>query len=201
MTDVNAIEIRIVHGLDNSGTQYWSLDDLSKLKVKTKYHNILDQLKNGNIVDICTTNGVIKVIGKHTSDSLFQNVDYSSFWRKYIKHIGIESVIHNGIINVDRHCKLINNIYNLIENENIRIESKYDKKINDLFENTSDMIKELKQDLDKRNEKLRELELKVHYLESQIEKKVTINYEAIKKRNKNINNEFKRIAKLMKLGY
>lgn len=97
--------------------------------------------------------------------------------------------------------ELIINIITIeCKNTKDSIESKYDKKFNDLFENTSDIIKELKQDLDKKNEKLRELELKVHYLESQIEKKVTIDYEAIKKRNKNLNNEFKRVAKLMKLG-
>lgn len=86
-----------------------------------------------------------------------------------------------------------------LEKSQIYIESKYDKKFNDLFENTSDIIKELKQDLNNKHEKIRELELKVHYIESQIEKKVTINYEEIKKRNKNLNTEFKRVAKLMKL--
>ena len=88
----------------------------------------------------------------------------------------------------------------VIKNENIRIESKYDKKFNDLFENTSNIINELKQDLNNKHEKIRELELKVHYLESQIEKKVNIDYDAIKKRKKNLNTEFKRVAKLMKLG-
>lgn len=200
MTDVNAIEIRIVHGLDNSGTQYWSIDDLNKLKVSTKYNDILNQLKNGNVEECCTINGVIKAIRKDHNDCIFKNTNYPSFNRKYLKLKHVESISHNGIIVLERHNKLINNIYNLIKNENIRIESKYDKKFNDLFENTSDIIKELKQDLDKKNEKLRELELKIHYLESQIEKKVTIDYEAIKKRNKNLNNEFKRVAKLMKLG-
>lgn len=103
---------------------------------------------------------------------------------------------YNTILNILNSCfefKIIDYKYNYLE-------IKYDKKFNDLFENTSNIIKELKQNLDKKNEKLRELELKVHYLESQIEKKVTIDYEAIKKRNKNLNNEFKRVAKLMKLG-
>lgn len=200
MTDVNAIKIRIVHGLDDSGTQYWSFDDINKLKVKTKYHDIYNDLKNGNIVEICTTKGVIKGIGKPPCSSAFRNTNWSSFYQKYIKEISMESVFHNRILKVDSHCKLIDYIFNNIKNENIRIESKYDKKFNELFENTSNMINELKQDLNNKHEKIRELELKVHYLESQIEKKVTIDYDAIKKRNKNLNNEFKRVAKLMKLG-
>jgi len=80
------------------------------------------------------------------------------------------------------------------------LESKFDKKFNDLFENTSDIIKELKQDLSIKNEKIRNLELEVHYLKSQSEKKVTIDYDAIKQKNKLLNNEFKRIYKLMKFN-
>jgi RNAse (barnase) inhibitor barstar len=200
MTDVNAIKIRIVSGMDNQGTQYWSFDDVSKLKVKTKYHNIYNQLKHGNVTEICTTEGVIKCIKKSSCADIFKNKDWSNFSQKYIKHIHMKSVYYNNGLEVDGFFKLIDNIFTNIKNENIRIESKYDKKFNDLFENTSDIINELKQDLNNKHEKIRELELKVHYLESQIEKKVTIDYDAIKKRNKNLNNEFKRVAKLMKLG-
>ena len=80
------------------------------------------------------------------------------------------------------------------------LESKFDKKFNDLFENISEIIKELKKDLDVKNEKIRNLELEVHYLKSQSEKKVTIDYDAIKQKNKLLNNEFKRIYKLMKFS-
>lgn len=98
---------------------------------------------------------------------------------------------------------VLNEEQNLIENPalGILIEiNKFDKKFNDLFENTSDIIKELKKDLDVENEKIRNLELEVHYLKSQSEKKVTIDYEAIKQKNKLLNNEFKRIYKLMKFS-
>lgn len=89
----------------------------------------------------------------------------------------------------------------IIQSEIINnLESKFDKKFNDLFENTSDIIKELKKDLEHKNEKIRNLELEVHYLKSQSEKKVTIDYEAIKQKNKLLNNEFKRIYKLMKFS-
>lgn len=197
MTDYDVTEIKIIRGnyMHPDFVHYWCIDDLNKLNVKTKYHNILNNLKHREIIDICTTNGVIKCIKIYN-----ESTDFQTFKTKYIKHIDVESISSNDMIKIDSHCKLINNIYNLIENTKDRIESKYDKKFNDLFENTSNIIKELKQDLDKKNEKLRELELKVHYLESQIEKKVTIDYEAIKKKNKNLNNEFKRVAKLMKLG-
>ena len=80
------------------------------------------------------------------------------------------------------------------------LESKFDTKFNDLFNNTSDIIKELKKDLDNKNEKIRNLELEVHYLKSQSEKKVTIDYEAIKQKNKLLNNEFKRIYKLTRFN-
>jgi len=80
------------------------------------------------------------------------------------------------------------------------LESKFDKKFNDLFENTSDIIKELKQDLNIKNEKIRNLELEVHYLKSQSEKKITIDYNAIKQKNKLLNNEFRRMFKLMKFN-
>lgn len=98
-----------------------------------------------------------------------------------------------NVIDHDHDSKLQSEIIN-------NLESKFDKKFNDLFENTSDIIKELKKDLDVKNEKIRNLELEVHYLKSQSEKKVTIDYEAIKQKNKLLNNEFKRIYKLMKFS-
>lgn len=79
-----------------------------------------------------------------------------------------------------------------IENQIITLKTKYDKIINDLTKNLEDK-------LNIQNNKIRNLELEVHYLKSQTEKKVEIDYVIIKQKNKALNTEFKRVAKLMKL--
>ena len=90
-----------------------------------------------------------------------------------------------------------NNIVTLgIKNELEKITNNLESK----FKYTSDIIKELKQDLNIKNEKIRNLELEVHYLKSQSEKKITIDYNAIKQKNKLLNNEFRRMFKLMKFN-
>ena len=51
------------------------------------------------------------------------------------------------------------------------------------------------------NEKLRECQIEIHYLKSCYpNKKVNYNYQEIKQKNKQLNSEFKRVAKLMKLN-
>lgn len=79
-----------------------------------------------------------------------------------------------------------------IETQIINLETKYDKIINDL-------TKKFKDKLNIQNNKIKNLELEIHYLKSQTEKKVEIDYKIIKQKNKALNTEFKRVAKLMKL--
>jgi RNAse (barnase) inhibitor barstar len=103
---------------------------------------------------------------------------------------------------LDRNLATIDKKYNIILNNKLKEYFEFNIiDYNHSYIQQENIINELKQDLNNKHEKIRELELKVHYLESQIEKKVTIDYDAIKKRNKNLNTEFKRVAKLMKLGY
>lgn len=193
------IVIRIISNYKN-GLSLWNIDDLNKLKVKDKYQGILDNLKqNRTIVLTCSVEGPFKGVEICNSDNLFQNPIYNNFCIKFIIQRHINYVFHNDIIYALHFYEFIDNMYNHNKNENLKLENKYDKKFNDLFENTSDIIKELKKDLDIKNEKIRELETKVHYLELQTDKKVKYNYNEIKQKNKSLNNEFKRVAKLMKL--
>jgi hypothetical protein len=149
-----------------------------------------------------------------------KNFNVCAYIEKYNPNMGIIDKKYNAIINnklnqyyefniieYDHDSKLQSEIIN-------DLESKFNKKFNDLFENTSDIIKELKKDLIVKdialracqercvvhNEKIRNLELEVYYLKSQSEKKVTIDYESIKQKNKLLNNEFKRMYKLMKFN-
>ena len=79
-----------------------------------------------------------------------------------------------------------------------QLELEIERKHNALKEQSIKCFQFMKKDSIIQNEKIRNLELEVHYLKSQIEKKVEIDYEMIKERNKNLNNEFKRVMKLMK---
>jgi hypothetical protein len=193
------IEIRIIYNYKDHW-QLWNIDDLNKLTVKDKYQGILNNLKeNRTIVLACSVEGPFKGVEISDSDNLFQNPIYHNFYRKFIIQRNIKYVFRNDIIYALHFYEFIDNMYNYNKNENLKLENKYDKKFNELFENTSDIIKELKKDLDIKNEKIRELETKVHYLELQTDKKVKYNYNEIKQKNKLLNNEFKRVAKLMKL--
>lgn len=128
---------------------------------------------------------IYRIVGINASS------DTINQYEKIIKYL--ELYIEFNIIDYKSNSIIQSEIIN-------NLESKFDKKFNDLFENTSDIIKELKKDLDVKNEKIRNLELEVHYLKSQSEKKITIDYEAIKQKNKLLNSEFKRIYKLMKFN-
>ena len=176
-------------------------------------------------ISLCNLNAEREYLN-HINDFEFKEIKYLSEHEKsfiekekeYKKNIELEKnselekkfndLFKNKINHIEGYIK-----ERLLKN-NLSLECIYEKKFNDLFENTSDIIKELKKDLNNKeidlrvcqelikihNEEIKNLELEVHYLKSQIEKKVEIDYESIKKRNKNLNNEFKRVAKLMKLG-
>lgn len=109
------------------------------------------------------------------------------------------SKLHNN------NNELIKNIDNLQNENNILSEMIEKLKINNinLTDNKNylkDENSELRSKIDNLQNIIYQKDDEINYLRSQYEKKVTIDYEAIKKRNKNLNNEFKRVAKLMKLG-
>jgi hypothetical protein len=64
-----------------------------------------------------------------------------------------------------------------VENQILNLKTKYDKIINDLTENLNDK-------LTIQNSQIRNLELEIHYLKSQTEKKVGIDYKSIKEKIK-----------------
>ena len=163
----------------------------------------VDDLVKYNLVDYSIINHTKKYY--LSGNGIFNGISLNT--PDFLKYDNI-NLIHQATIGPDytSECQspeldLINRVI-IIELDILKnnMESKYDKKINDLFEKTSEKIKKLKKDLDIKNDKIRDLELKVHFIESQIDKKVKIDYNYIKQKNKALNTEFKRVAKLMKLG-
>ena len=186
MTNTN--EIRTTSSYDMSET-IWCIDDLNKFIIDKEYQYIHNAFNKIEIKYYNTENGVFRGISFQMAWEymhMFGHEKWEKFLGKYkIQLINSELITNNVKIQPE-----------LFHNYCYNINYKYDKKINDIFE----IIKELKQDLNIKNKKIRELELRVHYLESQTDKKVKYDYNEITQRNKNLNNEFKRVAKLMKLN-
>ena len=75
------------------------------------------------------------------------------------------------------------------------------KDLKDKYENLLMVTDELKCDLNQKNNKIRDLEVKIHYLEmNNVGKKVKYDYLALKQKNKVLHSEFKRIYKLTKFS-
>ena len=190
---------------------YLCIDDLKKLIVCPQDEAILNDLKNREIKFYCTADGGFEAIEIYLHDKMFSRL----IRQQYIKCNWSPYIVNSGVINIDIFNKWAHSLYKYIKTENLDIQSKYDKKFYDLESKYDKKIRELeskyndlfkntvllKQDLYIKNEKLRELELKVYYLELQTDKKVTYDYESIKQKNKNINTELRRIYKLTKFKY
>lgn len=174
-------------GTNNPNVKIYYVDDLieynlmklSSINQAKKYYLSINGIFNGILLEEPD-------FLKNKNIKLIRQENISDLYRPECQSLEIELV--NNIIIIESNS--------LIKN----IGYKYDKKINDLYKNISEIVKELKKDLYIKNEKIRNLELKIHFIESQIDKKVKIDYKYIKEKNKILNNEFKRVAKLMKLN-
>ena len=195
------------------------IDDLKKL-ICPQDEDILNNLKNYTIKFHCTADGGFEGIEIGLHGKMFSRL------QQYIKCNWSPYIVQHAVIDINIFQKWAHSLYKYIKTENLDIqskydkkfydleskydkkfydlESKYDKKIRELESKYNDLFKNtvlLKQDLYIKNEKIRELELKVYYLELQTDKKVTYDYESIKQKNKNINTELRRIYKLTKFKY
>lgn len=172
------------------------VDGESLAKFLNKHvHNIYNESLRKRVINIRdATNNMLLHIDENT------NIPQNRYYKQFCYYNKVV-LTHNLPFDKEHFLELEKfDEYNIIkfkkidciETKIINLESKYDKIINDL-------TKKFKDKLNIQNNKIRNLELEVHYLKSQTEKKVEIDYEIIKQKNKALNTEFKRVAKLMKL--
>lgn len=86
----------------------------------------------------------------------------------------------------------------IIEEQEISFEM---EDLQNKYENVFALINEMKHELIQKNNKIRDLEVRMHYLElNNSDKKVSYDYDSIKQKNKVLHTEFKRIYKLIRFA-
>ena len=167
----------------------WTCNNIIEVYVPTNNHiDIVEVIKVLNNTPSCL---------KEINNGIFMYyIPLHQFLCKYITNPNISELeFMNTIENIIDPQKYISSNYKFYKKiKPIIIEKNLNADIDNLNDKINSLIKENK----KLNAKIRNLELDIHYLKLENPKKIiNYDYNEIKNRNKQLNNEFKRIYKLI----
>ena len=146
--------------------------------------------------------------GMKTADK-YRYIDLYKLINPYFINLDKQDKINNiaNDINqkIERNVELVTDKIRKLELENYEIKQNIEEHLFATFTQTIKDINNKLENLEKENkllkEQIRNNELELHYLKSiNTNNNVKYNYEEIKNRKKQLHNEFKRVAKLMKLN-
>ena len=172
-------------------------------KNKNKYY-----ISEYNLIAINNTCNFVYAKGRRLSEcykNLFtlkeshQNNSYYNFTMQKNNKIYFPISIIRGY-NTDSYKSMIKAIkeYITVEEQEITFDM---EDLQNKYENVLTVVNDMKHELNQKNNKIRDLEVRIHYLEmSSNDKKVNYDYEVIKQKNKALHTEFKRIYKLIRFA-